>query len=272
MNSKVSRFLDRRAKFPNAAKATLSCFAVMAGLALFSPHLAFAQAEPLSERLTGDVGGAVYGSPSVIRSKGTGTSLLPYGFFDYGRVFARVDTLGVKTRPIGYGYLELVGRVSQDGWRANTAALAGLADRKTPIPLGIGTFQQTPYGVFIVNAFVDANTSRGSLLEATYAAQFKLGSVSFYPQLGLERRSARYTNYLYGVTPAEAAASRYAAYTAGASTIPVLGLGVDIPLGAPWVISLQLRRKWLDSAVTNSPLVSRKTQDSGFLALSYRFQ
>ena len=240
--------------------------------ALLGPHLAHAQAAPLTDKLVGDVGGAVYGTQSVIRSKGTDSTVLPYGFFDYGRFFARVDTFGVKTVPVGYGYLELVGRVSQDGWRADTAALAGLTDRKTPIPLGIGTFQQTPYGAFILNAFVDANKSRGALLEATYAAEFKLGRVSFYPQLGVEYRSARYANYLYGVTAAESLASGYASYNAGASTTPVLGLAVDVPLGNPWILSLQLRRKWLDSAVYNSPLVSRKTQDTGFVALSYRFK
>lgn len=244
----------------------------LAAAALLVPHLASAQAAPLTDKLVGDVGGAVYGTQSVIRSKGTDSTVLPYGFFDYGRFFARVDTFGVKTVPVGYGYLELVGRVSQDGWRADTAALAGLTDRKTPIPLGVGTFQQTPYGAFILNAFVDANKSRGALLEATYAAEFKLGRVSFYPQLGVEYRSAKYANYLYGVTAAESLASGYASYNAGASTTPVLGLAVDVPLGNPWILSLQLRRKWLDSAVYNSPLVSRKTQDTGFVALSYRFK
>lgn len=244
----------------------------LAAVTLLAPHLARAQAAPLTDELVGDVGGAVYGTQSVIRSKGTDSTVLPYGFFDYGRFFARVDTFGVKTVPVGYGYLELVGRVSQDGWRADTATLAGLTDRKTPIPLGIGTFQQTPYGAFILNAFVDVNKSRGALLEATYAAEFKLGRGSFYPQLGVEYRNAKYANYLYGVTTAESLASAYASYNAGASTTPVLGMAVDVPLGNPWILSLQLRRKWLDSAVYNSPLVSRKTQDTGFIALSYRFK
>ena len=231
-----------------------------------------AQAVPIADKLSGDVGAAVYGSRSAIRSKGSDTSVLPYGFFDYGRVFARVDTVGVKTVPVGYGYLELAARISQDGWRANTVQLAGLTDRKTPVPLGLGTFQQTPYGAFFVNAFVDAHASHGALFEASYAAEVKVGRVSFYPQVGLEHRTAKYANYVYGVTPAESAASGYAAYNAGASTTPVLGLGVDVPLGEPWVLSMQIRRKWLDAAVTNSPLVSRKTQDIGFVALVYRFK
>lgn len=246
--------------------------ALLAGAALLSSPLANAQDQPVTYKLVGDVGAGVYGTQSVIRSKSGETSVLPYAYADYGRFFARVDTLGLKTMKLGYGYLELVGRVSQEGWRANTAALAGLSDRSTPIPLGIGTFQKTPYGALLLNAFVDARKSRGALLEATYAAEFKWGGVSFYPQLGLEYRSAKYANYLYGVSPAESAASGYAAYSAGASLTPVLGLAVDVPLGETWVVNMQLRRKWLDATTYNSPLVSTRTQDMGFVALSYRFK
>jgi outer membrane protein len=263
MNQKISVFTGLR---------QCVSLALLGGAALLGSQLAYAQAAPLTDKLVGDVGGAVYGTQSVIRSKGNDTRVLPYGFFDYDRFFARIDTLGVKTLPMGYGYLELVGRVSQDGWRADTAALSGLTDRKTPIPLGVGTFQQTPYGAFIVNAFVDANKSHGALFEATYAAEFKLGPVSFYPQVGVEHRTAKYANYLYGVSAAESVASGYAAYSAGASTTPVLALLADVPLNESWVVNLQLRRKWLDSAVTNSPLVGRKTQDMAFVALSYRFK
>ncbi|MES2189859.1 MAG: MipA/OmpV family protein [Pseudomonadota bacterium] len=256
----------------NTFKTAAALASVTAAAMLLGTSAVHAQAAPLTDRLVGDVGGAVYSAQGIIRSKGSDSNLLPYGFFDYGRFFARVDTFGVKTLPIGYGYLELVGRVSQDGWRANTAALNGLTNRDTPIPLGIGTFQQTPYGAFIFNAFFDSGKSRGSLIEATYAAEFKLGNVSFYPQIGLERRSAKYTNYLYGVTPAETLASGYATYNAGASTIPVLALAADVPLNGLWVLNMQLREKWLDSAITNSPLASRKMQASGYVALSYRFK
>lgn len=253
-------------------KVTVLAAITWATMLMSAAPSAHAQTAPLTDRLTGDVGGAVYSTQGIIRSKGSDNSLLPYAFADYGRFFARVDTFGVKTIPMGYGYLELVGRVSQEGWKANTAALGGLTDRNTPVPLGIGTFQRTPYGAFILNAFFDAGKSRGALVEATYAAEFKLGPVSFYPQVGLEHRSAKFTNYLYGVTPAESLASGYAAYSAGASTIPVLGLAADVPLNASWVVNMQLRQKWLDSAITNSPLVSRKGQRSGYIALSYRFK
>lgn len=263
-------------KFPLSGFSASCVLGVLGATLVLSPCMASAQDAPLTYKLVGDVGGAAYMTQSVVRSKDTKIAVLPYAFVDYGRLFARVDTFGVKTVKLGYGYLELAGRLSQDGWRADTAALAGLTDRKTPIPLGLGTFQKTPYGAFFLNAFVDANKSHGAMLDAIYAAEFKLGSWSFYPQLGLEYRNARYANYFYGVSPAESAASGYAAYNAGASSTPMLGLAVDVPLssslGEPWVLNMQVRRKWLDSAVYNSPLVKSKTQDSGFIALSYRFK
>lgn len=231
-----------------------------------------AQPVPINYKLTGDLGVASYSTQGLIRSKGAQTPMLPYVFADYGPFFARVDTVGFKALPFGNGYVELIGRVSQEGWQANTAALTGLKDRKAPLPVGVGTFQKTSYGAFMLNAFVDAGPSRGGLFEATYLAEIKLGSLSLYPQVGIESRSAKYANYYYGVTPAESLASGYAAYNAGASTTPVLGLAADYSLTDNWVVNVQLRRKWLDSAVTNSPLVVRKTQDLGYVGLSYRFK
>ena len=248
-----------------AASAALCCVA-------FSVLPVCAQPLALSYKLTGDVGVAGYSAQSAVRSRATQQTLLPYLFADYGPFFARVDTLGFKVLPVGSGYLELIGRVSQEGWRANTGALLGLKDRKTPMPFGVGTFQQTSYGAFIFNAFVDAGPSRGSLIEATYFAEVKLGSLSLYPQLGLESRSAKYADYLYGVTAAESLASGYAQYKAGTSTIPVLGLAGDYLLTEDWVVNLQLRRKWLGPAISNSPLVVGKTQDMGYIGLSYRFK
>jgi outer membrane protein len=241
---------------------------------LISPSLTFAlaQADPIDYRLVGDLGGALYSTQSIIRGKSNQTRLLPYAYLDYGRFFARVDTFGLKTIPLGNGYLELTTRMSQDGWRADTPALVGLNERKTPVPIGLGTFQQTAYGAFFFNGLVDINKSHGSSLEATYATKFQLGKFSFYPQFGLEYRNAKYNDYFYGVTAAQSVASGYSFYKAGASLSPVVGLGFDVPVGDPWVLSVQFRRQWLDANVSSSPLVRGGAQNTGFAALSYRFK
>lgn len=224
----------------------------------------------LPDRLVGDVGAAVYATPSIVRGASDRPVLLPYVYADDGRLFGRVDTFGYKVLPLGWGYLELAGRVSMEGFKIDSPALPGIGERSNPVPLGLSTFQETPWGGWFLNAFRDT-ISGGTLLEATWAGEWRVGSLSVYPQLGVERRSARYTQRLYGVSGAEARASGLAAYSPGASTVPVLGLALQLPLDHDWSLNLQWRRRWLDAAITDSPLVDMRRQDSGFVALTYTF-
>ena len=223
-------------------------------------------------RIDGDLGLGGYYTRSIIRGKTENATLLPYAYFDYGRLFARIDTFGIKTAKLGYGYLELAARVSLDGFKADTASLRGLGDRKNPLPVGIGTFQETPVGAFFVNAFVDANKSKGSLLDAVYVAKFGTGRVTVYPQAGAEYLSKQYVGYYYGISGPESAASGYAAYQPGGAFNPYVGAMVDTSISQDWHLNLYLRHKWLDSAVRNSPIVNSKGMDTAFVALAYRFK
>jgi MipA family protein len=239
-------------------------------LALSCANIALAQSA-YSDRLVGDVGAAVYTSSGVVRGGKDSAVLLPYVYADWGRFFARVDTFGLKLLPMGNGHLELAARVSLEGFKTDTVALPGIGQRGNPQPVGVGTYQETAWGGFFLNAFHDFR-SHGSLLEATYAAEFRLGAWQLYPQFGIERRSSKYVQSLYGVTSAESAASGYPAYTAPASTTPMLGLGASVPLQGDWGLNMQWRRKWLDSAIKRSPLVHASTQDTAYLALTRSFK
>lgn len=220
------------------------------------------------DHVRGDLGLGVFRMERNVLGKSDQTTVLPYAYFDYGRFFARLDTFGFKTAQFGAGYLELAARVNFDGMDAER----GLNRRSNSLPLGIGTLQETPVGAFFLNAFYDVNQSHGSLLEAVYALQFDLGRTSFYPQLGIERRSASYNNYFYGVTAPESAASGYREYRAGASTTPMLALTVEVPLTGNWVGNLTLRRKWLGNGVADSPIVNHSTENMGFVAINYHFR
>lgn len=229
--------------------------------------------EGLSNRIQGDLGVFLDAEQSAMRGEPTNPLLLPYTYFDYGRMFTRIDTFGIKTLPIAYGYLEIVGRIKLDGYKtAGNAALSGINGRQNSLPLGLGTFQLTPIGGFFLYAFHDINRSHGNMLEATYAAQIKLGEAALYPQAGFEYFSGKYMQYYYGVSAAEAAASGYAAYTPTAATNPFFCMMVEVPVTEGWIANFYARRKWLGSAVTSSPLVNRKTQDSGFVTVAFRFK
>jgi outer membrane protein len=223
-------------------------------------------------RIDGDVGLGAYYTRSIIRGKTEPANVLPYGYFDYGRMFARIDTLGVKTVKVGYGYLELVGRVSLDGFKADNASLKGLTDRKNPVPLGIGTFQQTPVGAFFINAFHDFNKSEGNLFEAIYVGKLETPRLTIYPQLGAEYLSQQYVGYYYGVSAQEATTSAYGAYRPGGAFNPFVAALIDVKVTDEWHLNFYARHKWLASSIRDSSIVGRNTMDSAFVALSYRFK
>lgn len=245
------------------------------GLGLLCCLIARGQsASPIGEdkyQLKGDVGLAFYRTPAITRTSGDSTMLLPYAFAEYGNFFARVDTFGWKLLPLGAGNVELSARVSFEGYQP--VGYTGIQNRSTPLPVGLSTYQETPYGAFFVHGFYDAN-SGGTLLDASYAAEFKLGGITIYPQLGFERRSASYIRHLYGVSPAENAASGFSipVYKPGTSISPNLGLAIEYPVMKDYSLTLQVRKRWLDSSITDSPLVTRKSQMSGFLSLTHGFK
>ena len=224
----------------------------------------------MPDHLVGDVGGAAFITQSIIKGDTNSQKVLPYMYFDYQNAFARIDTFGLKTISVGNGHLELVGRISFEGFKTNSS-INGIQNRNNPIPLGIGTRQLTNVGAFFLYGFYDI-TSGGYAQEFTYATKFNYGKINFYPQLGLEMRSAKYVNYLYGVNSAQATASGLSSYTAHASNIPVLGLAMEVPIDNSWNINFQYRTKWLDNSITNSPLVSTKTQYNGFVGLTYSYK
>ncbi len=213
-----------------------------------------AQADDFKADLSGDVGlGADYTSRLVTGHK---NALMPYLDVEYDRFFARIDTLGIKTGKLGYGYVELVGRISQDTTRTD----------KSAIPLGIGTLQETPLGGIMINAFHDVSGSQGNLLEAIYGGQIDLPGITFYPLAGLEYQSANYVRCYYSEP------GRYQNWQPAGALNSLAGLIADIPLGGAYHLNLNLRRKWLAESIQSSQLVNQSYLDSAYLSLSYRFK
>jgi outer membrane protein len=231
-----------------------------------------AEAEEFTQSVNGDIGLGGYYTRSIIRGKRDDLSVQPYLDFDYGRMFARVDTLGIKTLKMGYGHLELIGRISQDGFSTNTPSLQGLRKRDTSIPMGIGTLQVTPLGAFLINAFHDIHRSKGDWFEVIYGGELDLPRVTFNPLVGAEYQSKEYVRYYYGISAQEAASSQYAAYQPAGAFNGLIGLIVDIRLTDEYHLNCNVRRKWLGDAIHLSPIVSQRYLDTGYLSLSYRFK
>lgn len=228
-----------------------------------------------AQNLEGDTGLGLTGGRSAIRGVPSKVSAIPFIYADYGRAFLRVDTLGVRTVDLGRGSLEFALRLSQDGWLSeDDPALAGLAERSTPVLLGLGTFQRTPFGAIFAHAYHDLGRSKGTLVQLSYVARFGLGPVVGYPFAGLDWRDARYNRHVVGVSEAEAA--RYPGtlhpFQPGDAFVPRLGLLLDWPLGGAWHLLTSGSVKSLPGAVTGSPLVQRSTESSFTGAVIYRWK
>jgi outer membrane protein len=216
-------------------------------------------------KLVGEVGLAVFHNASMTTSDEGGASLLPYAYATYGDFFARIDTIGMKVIPVGYGNFEIATRISLEGYKQrNTTSVSKISN---PAPVGISTSQITPYGVFFGHLFYDPN-SKGTLFDIAYAAKFNVGAVSIYPQIGIERRSEKYVQYLYGVNSMNSKSS----YTPGASTGPNIGITADYPLDNKNSVKFNLRKKWFDRNISDSPFISSKSQTNGFIAITHNFK
>ena len=227
----------------------MRCGLVLAALALAAAARAD---EPL--HYVGDLGLGVERTQASAPGASARTWALPYAYGDYGRLFVREDTFGVKTIPFGWGALEIVGRVSTEGTDGDGP---GLAHRTNPRPVGLGSFQETPWGGVFVDAFVDT-VSGGTLLEASYAAELPVGPLTLYPQAGVTRRSARYDAHLYDVR--------------AASTTPVLQLSSELPFADTWVLLAHVQWEPFDDAVRASPRVDARSRTSALVALAWRFK
>lgn len=216
----------------------------------------------------GELGGMATQASALVQGASAQSSVLPYVYGDWGRFYGRVDTFGLRLRPLGQGHLELATRLSTEGFEGRKTAYPALGDRRSPTPVGLGTFQRTDFGGVFAYLMHDPR-SGGQFAELNWAGQTRLGPVTLYPQLGLQYRSSAYVSHLYGVSASERTATGLRVWQPGASWAPQLTLHASLPLSGAWSLQGQLRQRWFDGAVADSPLVQRSSQTSGLLALTY---
>ena len=227
----------------------------------------------LPNRVIGDVGAAIYTSNLNIGTEGTQSLALPYAFLDYERFFVRIDEVGIKTFKLGYGYLEVIGKVNLDSYKIKSPYNNNSINNSDPIPLGFGTLQETPVGSIFLNAYHDFGKSKGALYELLYFAELEtVKKIILYPQLGIERQSSQFANYYYGLNQGQASSLGYSTYTASATNNLLAGVLVEVPIVDNWYLNIYAKRKWMGSGINNSPVMNKSFQDNVFAAIAYRFR
>ena len=163
----------------------------------------------------------------------------------------------------------LQGYKSSDG-----AIFNGMATRKPSVLVGVGTKFITPVGQVWLEAGSDvAGASKGLRTEVGLGWRFDtasaLGKWSLTPYVSAQNNSAKLVNYYYGVTAAEATASR-SAYDAGSTTNFNLGMSASTELGSNFSLVLGARYRSYGSSIRQSPLVDSAGGLSGNASLMYR--
>jgi outer membrane protein len=219
-------------------------------------------------QLHGDVGAALFRSQAITSTADKRTVVVPYIYADYGPWYGRFDTFGYRMLPMGYGYLEVAARVTLEGYRPSNPAIDR---RSTPLPIGVGSFQETPFGGFFLYAFADP-VSGGTFLDATYALELGEERVHFYPQLGVERRSSKYVQHLYGVSAGEASRGGAPMYSPGSAVTPKAAVAIEYRVSDSVKLTGEVEKRWLGKSIYDSPLVISRTQTVGFFAVTQTFQ
>jgi outer membrane protein len=214
---------------------------------------------------TGDVGIAALNTQTVVRGARERNDLIPYLAFDAGPMFARIDTFGVRTLPLGKGHLEVLAQVRNDGFSG-----PGLSRREDSVPIGIGTLQITSLGAFEFKLLRDLGPSDGTLFQARYLAEAKFSKLTLYPELGFEAMDRRYVDYYFGPRPQEVRPGAQS-WHASSAVNAFVGILAEMPITGSWVLNAYTRLTRMDDSITNSPLVSQSWRSTSMVALAYRF-
>lgn len=218
-------------------------------------------------RLRGDVGLGAFVAQETVIGESARATVAPYLYADFGPLFGRIDTFGLKLLPLGFGHLEVSTRLLQDAREAN-ASWPAVNARPGSRPLGLSSFQVTPIGGFGVSVFRDLGDSRGTIFDASWAGRLAVAPwLTLYPQGGLEWLSGSYVDFYYGV----GASASGAAYRAGSASNPYLAIFTETPLGGAWSLSASARHKWLAEAIADSPLAPHATRWNAYAALTRHF-
>jgi outer membrane protein len=187
------------------------------------------------------------------------------------------DWLLVRGRNLGIRYntdndweLGLVGRVQTLGLGVtDNDDLLGLAEREWAVEAGplIG-WRGSPVHVQFRSYWEVPNrhSGRTSEIEFSLPREFRRGH--FVPSLRISRMSDDYADYYFGVSAEEANPSR-PEYRAGSAVNAWLGFTLGYELTPRWLLKSTVGVEFLDSEITDSPIVERDRLWGGSIGLAY---
>ena len=160
----------------------------------------------------------------------------------------------IKTHGTGDTDLGEVLDIDVRKWTVEVAPLIGF--RRWPVH-----FQYKHY----VEVFNQHGGQTGEL-QASFPMEFDWGYL--VPAATLIRNDATHNQYYYGIAESEIRPDRLT-YSPGASLNQQLGLTWGVAIRDKWLLSGSIEHEWLDTAITDSPIVGRDTLWSASVGVAY---
>lgn len=258
----------------HGARRSLWVLPAVLACALFAHGSARAHGadEPAPGGTQWGLGVAAMSELSPYRGVESKTRVVPVITFENRWVRFFGPSLELKLGQAGPARFSLLATYSETGFEpADSAALAGMAERRSGVWLGARAAVRTDWAQLSATWSADASGhSQGQKFSLTAERRFALGNIGLSPRLSAHWTDAKATRYHYGVEPGEATASR-PAYRPGASVDTELGLRLDVRLAPQQMLFADLGVRSFGSAVTNSPLVDRRSLPEVRMGYLYRF-
>jgi len=200
------------------------------------------------------------------------TRALPLVLFENKYVRVAGPGLDLKLPDAGPVAFSLRARYSDEGYAEDDApGLAGMASRHGGVWLGAAARWRSDFAQVFAEVSSDASGhSKGLQARVGVDKELRLGRFSLTPSVSVSWFDRKYVDYYYGVTSAEALATR-SQYDGRATVNTDLNVRGRYMLSPQSAVTFELGATRLGSGITDSPLVDRSTTARVGVGYLYRF-
>ncbi|HKL78163.1 MAG TPA: MipA/OmpV family protein [Gammaproteobacteria bacterium] len=242
-----------------------------AALALALAAPGYAQGPP-GKRPKVVLGAGAVAAPSPYKGVSSHVTPVPFINLQRERFFLRGVQAGWRLWQTNGASLAAVAQPQFQGYEpGDSPALAGMDRRRWSVDGGLQLTARRGDLRLSLQALHDLLGRHNGLL-ASAGVSYELGDPrrTVAPGVGLEWEGPDYVAYYYGVRPAEGRPGR-PAYDGRGALNPYIGVQARYGFGGHWGLFAYLRHRWLDDAITDSPIVAGDTVYSGVVAVTYSF-
>jgi outer membrane protein len=204
--------------------------------------------------------GFVYRSP-VYRGQDADGLPIPMVFYQKDRLYFRGSRLGYQVYKEDAFSFDVLAKWAFRGYDADDSRhLRGMDDRDGSIEGGVAFSYNDGWGTAGISFVTDLLSKHdGQEMTFSYAKRFIHEPWVLTPSAGITWQSNNLTDYYYGVERDEVMAGR-PYYSVGEAWNPFVSLTTQYYFTEKWSSLVMLQYEWLDSEISDSPIVNKQYQ------------